>query len=253
MNRPKVTFENHEAVYNFYREYRPHPRTSAFLYGALGNVFRPKVTYGGDSQEQIANIFDSGRTVILASNHLKAIDPCNIAALVNREELLHPIAKNGSIPSKKSLFKYAGVRQAIDGLGAFPVYRDEDAKAEKNKNGGKSLPMRAILDEFIDTAIARLDSGQHMAMFAEGTRNKGDITKLQPLFSGLGKMVCGVSKVEQPAIIPMALHYGTGPHDATITPHVQIGEPHIELFSHRKEVMAWLAPALQDCVDASTA
>jgi 1-acyl-sn-glycerol-3-phosphate acyltransferase len=249
MNRPEVTFQNHEEVYKFYTTYKPRPHTSSALYKAMGTVFTPRVTYAEGSQKTITDLLDSGRTLVLASNHTKNLDPCNIAAMANREATFRPIVGNSFIPSKMALFRRPGIRQIIDGLGAVPVYRLKDAEREKTKNPDSSPSYRKTIPELLDLCTDRLNDGQHMAIFAEGERNVKDITKLQPLFEGIGKIVCDAT--EQPAIVPMAIRYGDSLRDQYLAPDIFVGEPATDSFTHRKEVTAWLVTALQHCIDES--
>lgn len=249
MNRPEVTFQNHEEVYKFYTTYKPHPRTSTFLYGAMGRVFTPRVTYAEGARKTISDLLGSGRNIVLASNHTKNIDPCNIAAMADREDTFHPIVGNSFVLSKAAIFRHTVVRQIIDGLGAVPVYRLKDAEKEKVKHPGKSPQYRTTIVGLMDMCTQRLNEGQHMAIFAEGERNVKDITKLQPLFEGIGKVVCSVTEREQPAIVPMAILYGDSLRSQYASPEIFVGNPAIDSFSHRKDVTAWLVPALQHCID----
>lgn len=249
--RPKVTFDNHKAVYDFYKDHRPRPSTRAFLYGVVGKILAPQPKYIGKAQEQISDLEESGRTAVLVSDHTSLLDPLHLAALIRREKPFWWLQGNAFIPAKIGLFKYPVVRHIIDGLDGIPVARTKDVKKEESKNGGKPVATRAMGIEFFDVCTHRLNQGQNMAVFPEAERNTVDATKLQPLESGPGKLVCDVTDIEQPALVPMSIHYNKLFHGKFRAPDIFIGEPSVEPFNHRKEVIAWLAPALQACKDAA--
>lgn len=243
MKRPEVTAPNYEEVYDFYTDYRPSRAASHLLYGVMGVAFAPRVTFAEESKEQIDEILSGGKTVVLASNHLSLADPCNIAAMPMRERTLRPLAGNSFIPSKASLFGNTVLRRAVDGLGAVPVFREQDVPE------GSPVSARRTIRKFIEMCTSRLDSGQHMAIFAEGTRNGTDPTKIQKLSGGIGAVVCRVSQVEQPPIIPIALHYDRSKR----SPLVYVGQPSPKPFDRAEDVMNWLGPNLQNCLDSAIA
>ncbi len=243
MPRPKIELSNYSEVYDFYREHKQGPTTSRVLYGALGLIFRPRVGYAEGAQDGIATLLDNGRTVVLASNHTRGTDPCVIAALPAREEVLKTLVGNAFIPSKPSIFKSRTVRRLVDGLGAVPIWREEDLDTTTDRTQFNSATKK-----FLSTCIAKLDNGEHMGIFPEGTRNKVDPNRVQQLKGGVGLMICRVSKVEQPAIVPIGINYEEGLR-GLMTPKVWIGNPSDEPFEKPRQVVNWLPDQLQTCVD----
>ncbi len=241
MRRPPVTLENYQQVYDFYTEYRPYQRTTKTLGRLMACLFKPQVTYAEGAEEQIAELFDNDRSIVIASNHVSATDPPVIAAMAMRESVLQPMIGNSFIPAKASLFKRP-LRHAVDGLGSIPVFRKEDATPET-----EALLLRAG-SRLFRTCIARLNAGQNMVIFPEATRNQNpdNLLKLQ---NGVGKMVCAVSDVEQPAVVPMAIRYdGTRP--GMRKPVVYVSNPSEEPFTRSRDVMSWLQPAMQESLDS---
>lgn len=243
MPRPKIELSNYSEVYDFYRDHKQGPKTSRVLYGALGLAFRPRVGYAEGARDGLASMLDSGRTVVLAANHTKGTDPCVIAALPAREEVLKTLVGNAFIPSKPSIFKNGIVRRLVDGLGAVPIWRDEDVDTTTDRSQSGSATKK-----FLATCIAKLDGGEHMGIFPEGTRNKVDPSRVQELKGGVGLMICRVTKVEQPAIVPIGVHYEEGLH-GLVTPKVWIGNPSDEPFARPRDVVDWLPDQMQTCVD----
>ena len=243
MPRPKIELSNYSKVYDFYREHKQGPATSRVLYGALGLVFRPRVGYDEGARDRLTTLLGSGRTVVLAANHTKGTDPCVVAALPAREQVLKPLVGNAFIPSKPSIFKNRIVRRLVDGLGAVPIWREEDVDTGTDRSQSSSATKK-----FLATCIAKLDSGEHMGIFPEGTRNKVDPSRVQELKGGVGLMICRVTKVEQPAIVPIGVHYEEGLH-GLVTPKVWIGNPSDKPFERPRDVVNWLPDQMQTCVD----
>jgi 1-acyl-sn-glycerol-3-phosphate acyltransferase len=246
MKRPEISLQNHPEVYEFYRSHRQGQRAARFLHGALGLAFRARIGFTDGAEDRLRSLFDSGRTVVLASNHVRAIDPCVIAGLPTHHDTLNPLVGSAFIPAKPSIFKYGVVRRLVDGLGAVPVWRENDAKTEQDARLIKSASTALLA-----TCVAKMDAGEHMAIFPEGTRNKTDPARLQELKGGVGIMICRVSKVEQPAIVPVGISYGEAKLGA-LTPSVWIGMPSDEPFAKPRQVMQWLPDQMQAAVTNAT-
>ncbi len=249
MPRPSIELSNYPEVYDFYRNHKQGPISSHMLLGAIGLIFQPKVGYSEGAEDRIASLLDSGRTIVLASNHTKLTDPCVIAALPAREQALSKLSGNAFIPSKPSVFNNPIVRRLVDELGAVPTWRVEDIDSTVTD---QTLLLKGATKALIMTCVAKLNSGEHMAIFPEGTRNKGDPYRVQELNRGVGLMICQVSQVEQPAVVPMGIHYKEGKL-GLVTPSVWIGEPSEEPFDRSREVVNWLPDQLQACVDHAVA
>ncbi len=253
MGRPQVTLENYEEVYRFYKDYRPTKLTAWILSGGLGLKFRPSVHFAPGAEERVDEIIKSGRPLVIASNHLLDTDPRIIAAAAARESVLRRLVGNTFIPSKSPIFyspdpsvKQRFEKYAVDGLGAIPVYREKDFM-----NDEAALKMvRKTLRPFMDVSVGRLNQGMNMAIFPEGERNEADPEKVQPLFSGIGSMVCRVSKVEQPAVLPWAIWYT---EEGMQKPIVWIEQPSDERFTKPREVSDWLHPQMQTALDRAIA
>lgn len=244
MSRPKIELSNHSEIYDYYRKHQQGPHVARFLHGTLGLVFRPKVGFDPNAEDKLSQVFAKGRTVVLASNHIKAVDPCVIAALPAREPALEPVAGTTFIPSKRSIFKNTVVRHLVDGLGAVPVFREKDVAETDDPRH-----LRAATRALLETCIAKMNAGEHMAIFPEGTRNTVDSRRVQQLQGGLGLMLCRVTKVEQPAIVPIGIQYSESGVQRTFTPNVWVGQPSEEPFAKPRDLMDWLPDQLQSCVD----
>lgn len=252
MSRPSVTLDNYREVYAYYQDHQQHLVAARLLHGTLSVAYHPQVSYADGAEEKIEGLLNVSRQLVLAANHTYWADPCVVATLPRTQTLLRPLLGTTFIPSKAPIFSNLILRRIVDGLGAVPVFRVEDLEVagEDAHEAEQSRLLRRAGSLLLETCTVKLDGGQHMAIFPEGTRNEGDPLKVQRLHGGVGRMVCGVSQVEQPAIVPVGVHYDERSR-LRLEPSVYIGEPSSEPFAKPREVMNWMRSVLQDCVDAS--
>lgn len=252
MKRPPVTLENYVNVYDFYKSYEPSRLGTLMLYGALGAAFSPHVVYGDTVRPQIDEALGKNRPLVIVANHTRDIDPCIMASTLIRQPSLRPLMGNTFIPAKSPIFHDLiksprflnyGLRRAVDGLYAIPVFRGKDY-------GDKNPTLVPASKRLLDTCIAKLNLGDHMAILGEGERNTKDPTKVQKIQAGVGVMVCRVSEVEQPALLPMGIYYGEDKEYGR-RPTVYFGDLSTEPFGNRRDVINWLQIELQNSVDAA--
>lgn len=250
--RPKVTLENSEEVYQFYTDYRPNKIANRLGHLGMSLAFRPRVSYDPGAPEAITEMLQSGTRILMAINHLRFIDQFTIASMAQREKVLRPMTGNTFIPAKKSLYNPA-LRYGLDIMGAVPTFRAKDVL---NRDGSvdevKTLPRKLATKRLIATSIERINDGNHMAIFPEGTRNDeedADVTRLQRLSPGIGIIACGLDQDVNYALLPVGMFYGRhGEPTKTNHPYVHIGRPIPGPFSSPNEVLETLGPAMQTTV-----
>jgi 1-acyl-sn-glycerol-3-phosphate acyltransferase len=146
----------------------------------------------------------------------------------------------------------------IDGLGAIPIVRLEDLDR-------RGMVITPEIEELHRKAMLRADEievsklveqGNHMAGFWEGTRNREDPTKVQPLKKGIGYTVCKAAEDVDVSIVPVGICFGGKPTDHKklavphkYTPHVHIGMPFRVETTSPEELVQVVRPAIQGCVD----
>ncbi len=116
--------------------------------------------------------------VLLASNHQSYLDPALVAACLRRE--MHFMARS-------SLFRNPAFRALIVGCNAFPIERDKaDVKGVKE-------------------AITRLEAGNILLVFPEGTRTRN---------GSVGRMKPGIGALAERASVPIVPVLIDGAHEA---------------------------------------
>ena len=189
--------------------------------------------------------------IIIAANHINNRDQYVVAASAQIEPTLRPMRGKTFIPAKEPLFQNPLLRRGVDVMGAMPAFRTKDAARTKNADKAENRQkLRSMASrQLIETAIARIDQGNHMAIFPEGTRNTVDPLRVQELKGGVGIIATGVSTETPIAVVPMGLCYGLEDNFASLSPAVHIGQPLTDRFEHPSTLTAELYGQLQHCVD----
>lgn len=253
MVKPKITLDNYPQVYNYYGSHRPNLYVNKTLHALLGAAIRPQVSFALGTEKEIADLLQTHATIVLASNHVSNFDPPVIASMAQREDAMRPMRGQTSVLAKRSLFKQP-LRPVIDQLYAIPTFRSGDAKhPDGTVDETRTALQRAASQEVQDMSVRLLDSGVHMAIFPEGTRNKGDPTRVQQLKRGLGDIVCRVSLKTALAIVPMGIHYASENLSASLTPAVYVGAPIEGPFTDAQHVTERMQHELQTAVDMASA
>lgn len=248
MGRPKATIENSAALYKYYAERETARPVSYLLHGIASVAFAPHVRFQEGAEERIKKILAEGKHVVLASNHTRNSDSGAMAALMLRQRAFRPLIGTTIGPAKPSLFKHFGLRHGFEALGAVPVWRKQDKDDLPPEQQRHWRPATLGFLRFATAQLNKDRNGRNMGIFPEGTRNKGDATTVQPLDGGIGYIVSRVSEGNKPSVVPIGISYpDKGLYGRS--PNLYVGMPSTEPFNKGKELMDWLAPQLQTCVD----
>lgn len=252
MTKPEVMLENYQQIYDYYGSRRPNVYANKILHTFLGAIIRPQITFDLGAKEELSRLLETQTTLILASNHTSNFDPPTIAAMAQREKIMRPMRGNTSVMSKQSLFKWP-LRSIIDQLYAIPTFRTGDVeRSDGTVDAERTTLQRAASQEVQDMSVRLLDSGIHMAIFPEGTRNKNDPSEVQPLKRGLGDIACRVSSETALAIVPVGIHYTSEDTRTNFTPAVHLGAPVHGPFDDASHVTALMQHELQTAVDTAS-
>lgn len=262
MARPKVELANYEAVYRYYETHKQNMAFARFAHFVLARVYRMDLTWDDGAPEAIAAAIQSGTRLIISPNHVTADDQYVIVAFAERLEALRPLRGKAFIPAEPSLFSRRGrkgkmLRWAVDELGALPTFRLTDLKrrnieiTEESKATQHAATIRAS-----EIQVAKLEAGEMMAGFWEGTRNRTDHRVVQPLKKGMAHTAIAAAENVPVAILPAGIYYGGEPEDydrpevpAKYRPHVHIGMP-LPVDTTDPEVLTKrVFGEIQHCVD----
>lgn len=238
MGRPKVELSNYEAVYDFYEKHRQNMAFARFAHFVLARVYRCDLTTDEGAPEAITEAIESGTRLIVSPNHITADDQYVIVAFAEKLAALRPLRGRTFIPAEPSLFRRRGrkgkmLRWAVDELGALPTFRLADLERRGIEITDEvSADHRAATLRASEIQVNKLNAGEMMAGFWEGTRNRADHRIVQPLKKGMAYTAIAAATTAAVAVLPVGLYYGCEPEDyakpvlpGKYRPHVHIGKP----------------------------
>lgn len=187
LRRPEIRLDNYEEVYRYYRDHR-QPAIAELGYRAMSTFMNPTVTYEEGAEDEIHDHILSGGQVVIAPNHLLNTDQYNIAALAASERVLHPLKRHTFVLARPDILsKNMAQRIGVDAMGAIPAWREKD---DKDKTEEARQLRSAATAMLLETCVYRIvEHGDHAALFKEGTRNNGDVSRLLPFRNGGGNIV----------------------------------------------------------------
>jgi 1-acyl-sn-glycerol-3-phosphate acyltransferase len=251
MKKPAIKLENYENIYEYYKDHKQNYSFARLGHAAMAAVFRPRVEYASDVKETVGRLLEQGKQLIIASNHVTGDDQYVVAAMAQREKALHQMRGKTFIPSKEPLFRNPLLRRAVDGMGAIPTFRSkdiEDPTLSPEEAELKKQTRRSAAKMLIDTAIYKMQRGEHMSIFPEGTRNPEQPKQVQDLMPGIGIIACGASEAVDVSILPTALYYGAD-RENRFTPKVYIGDIIHGPFDDPNEVLHRTHEGMQSALD----
>jgi 1-acyl-sn-glycerol-3-phosphate acyltransferase len=247
--RPDVRLHNINPLYSYYDELQPSAFAQKALLAVSAGIYRPQISYDDGAAERIKALTKEGSSLLMASNHINIFDQNAIAAVVYSQPAFQDVIGNTFVPAKVPYFLRPRLRSLMEMVGAVPVVRAQDVEGIDD---GISMQAKAAL-RLIKTCSKKLEKGQHMFIFPEGTRNKGDLRELGKINKGIGRIACGV-KDRDIAIVPMGLWYGDDPKFAdTLRPNLHVGTPIEGSFENPNQVLSLLRGAMRHCLDEVTA
>jgi 1-acyl-sn-glycerol-3-phosphate acyltransferase len=251
MKRPEVKLENYQAVYDFYKHYRSPRLAYQIGHRAMAAVYRPDVHYAPGAQDVIANHLQTGTRLILASNHVNNQDQYIVAAMAQREKVLRPMRGRTFIPAKESLFQNPLLRLGVDFMGAIPTFRQKDVSGTDSNDetaNAKQALQRSAASRLLGVSVQRITSGDHIAIFPEGTRNTGDVTQVQPAKRGISVIVGGLEDIPV-ALVPTGIFYGQGDDFDKRRPTVFVDIPLGRSFLQSPSLLTDIQTSLQSSLD----
>ncbi len=245
MKKPEVTLQNYEAVYDYYEQYQ-QPRIGAYIgHKIMSLMFRPNVEYADGADQTIEDILYAHGRLVVALNHLSDNDQYVVSAMALRERVFRPLVGHTFIQSKEVLFNHPNkivkplMRRGVDAMGAIPVFRKKDVNEDAN------YLRRLATDRMLQTSAEKIEHGQHMAIFPEGTRNTERPDVVQPLKPGINAVLGQAAANLLVGVVPVGFTYG----DDMRRPKMYVNEPMIYQPTRNDAFLGKLQSSLQHSVD----
>jgi hypothetical protein len=203
---------NYEQVFADVRESWQDPGRAELYHEVLSKVLSPHVIFAEGVEDRIGSEVRNGAQMAIALTHGTMFDPPHIAAMATQNDVFQPIIGKTMIGAKVGLFSTSVIGAVVPDLGAIPVWRKKDVhhKGESEEEAAELEAVRSKAgDEFIETEIYGMETdGLSMAKHVEGTRNRGDKTKIQKVYDGFGRVVSGVDPSKDILQTTIAFYYG---------------------------------------------
>lgn len=242
--RPPINLDDLGTLYEYYHDLQPNTLAQKALLAASAAAYKPQISYDEGAEEAIIDTEKRGSALLMGCNHINVFDQNAVGATLFSERAFKGAIGNTFVPAKVEYFMRPRLRKVMEAIGAVPVIRPQDIQHIPDNLRLQARAGRLL----IQTASQRLNNGQHMFIFPEGTRNKGDLRELGEIKGGIGKIAKGVVKREV-VIVPMALWYGENPSlKDTLTPNLHIGTPIEGPFKTSRQVVSPLNEALEHCL-----
>ncbi|MEK7599869.1 MAG: 1-acyl-sn-glycerol-3-phosphate acyltransferase [Patescibacteria group bacterium] len=254
---PEFSVEHFEPIYANVQQTWQNPDRAQLYHKMAGTLLKPNVNFGLFVQEQMQEHIGDGGLCAIAFTHGSVLDPLHIAAMAQRNQVFEPLIGKTMIGAKAGLFTAPIVKTIVPDLGAVPVWRHKDVIDEDRQSQEEQQRLREIRKQagraFIQTQIAGINTGHHMAMHVEGTRNKDKPMQIQQVQAGFGEVVAGVDQNVKVLIMTAAFYYGTGKNKTKRKPTMFVDIPVNQGRSEPEEVRRTITPSLQTTLDQAIA
>lgn len=237
-----VRLGNYQAVYDWYESYRQPRHVTKLAYRALNMYYKPEVHYIDGALEQFDDYRANDVPQIFVLNHLTNHSDQFVASALAHQMTPEDVGRT-RVLAKDELFR--GVqRYFIDMMGAIPTFRKKDhlsqpvfQEYDENDNiidqpSVQTIQVEKAADALIACTGNIVASGENMAVFGEGTHNKGNPLVLQKLRPGFARIALhAYARHASPVITPIGLSFGTSQDQLNPKNAVAVIAPSIHLSS----------------------
>lgn len=242
--RPELTPENHEAVYDYYRE--PQIRQWLnMLWRRTGNLlYSPDIVLSDETREDIETQFSLGKAALIASNHPSYHDAFSLPAAFLKTQI-SGLRETGAL-GKESLFR-GPLSVVSEATGSIPVFREKswpDTSRSTRIDAGNKL---------IETVTTRLRNGHSMVIMPEGTTSTEEsLTQLSAnrIQGGVARIAIAATDSES-FVLPIGIHYTHDRHQKRPPRHpvIAFGNPITEYSQNRSAMKARIVEGMQAALD----
>ncbi len=200
--RPRVTSENFDAVYDYYAINRRNRGFSETIHHAAHHILRPDVELDDNVRDSIQQAITEQKGIIVTANHPSQHDAFTMPAAMTETGI--PELMDIAAAAKSELFQNPFTRFLFEHTGCIPVFRQKsDAVLNREHTLARANRLNAVL-------VERLQRGENIAILPEGERSSEDDYEYVPL----NKIKTGVARLAiatsgQSVILPLGIYYDT--------------------------------------------
>lgn len=220
MKIPELTPENHVEIYEYFNDFEPNKHIQNLGFYAMHAWSNSDVQYKNNSNETIKTHLTNGGSVMLSPNHQCNADTPTVAGLVHSDkDTFGPLKGTTIIPAKAAMFTQPFLGKFIPHMGAHPTFRSKDFR--KDETG--QLLQNEVTEDLLKFNIDHLNNGGNIALFSEGTRNKGNPREVQKLKTGIARIALGTDDPSRLLIVTMGIAYKQ--NKLKRRPNIVVNEP----------------------------
>ena len=251
MKTTEIISDNHVEVYNYFGNEKMHTFIPWFAEKLVTKFIDPTV-YADDAIDFITKSYESNTPIIIASNHVRYHDQnVALAAFSKIPELNAHTLGNTFILGKSPYFKHPLSRYYHQYANVAPVFRPEDIEKELSDTDKRTRLLRAS-ESMFNMSVKRLNRGENLLIFPEGTRNRNDWRKNMDIKAAIGNIASkGWEYGMHFGILPVGIAYENKNLRSLKNPVVYFGQPILPRDDKPRRVAVTLADAMQECTDTA--
>lgn len=237
-----VDLNNYQAVYDWYESYRQPRYITKLAYRALNMHYKPEVHYMDGALEQFEDYRTNDVPQIFVLNHLTNHSDQFVASAIAHQMTPEDVGRT-RVLAKDELF-HGARRYFVDMMGAIPTFRKKDYLSQQvfqesdeadnaiNQPPDQTLLVEKAADALIACTGNIVAKGENLAVFAEGTHNKGNPLIVQKLRPGFARIALhAYARHVSPVITPIGLSFGSSQDQLKPKNAVAIIAPSLHLNS----------------------
>jgi hypothetical protein len=251
--------ENFQAVYADVERNWQDPERAAQYHRVARKVLHPITLFGPGVEDRMGQVFKNGGRGAIAITHGNFLDPVEIAAFAEEEEVFDPMQGITMIGAKVPIFMYPLLGKRAPDLGGYPLWRTPDVIDKKRQSPEEQERLlewqKRAGRASIDLEVNGMNNyGKHLVKHVEGTRKakppekQKHHLKIKRVYPGFGETMARVDQSIEVLMITAAIYYGRyrSLNKTWLNPTIYLDIPENQRRDDSEEVTRTIIPSLQE-------
>jgi hypothetical protein len=247
--------DNFQTVYDHVEQTWQDPERALEYHQLAGRVMHPNTLFGPGVEDRIGQTLKNGARLAIAFTHGQFVDPGEIAAMAEHNDVFEPMKGITMIGAKVPIFMMPILGKRVPDLGAYPIWRlgdllnkkqspeEQDYIKEWQKKAGQGS---------IELEISGINEhGLHVVKHVEGTRKAkppekpGHPLKVKKVRDGFGETVARVDPSIELLVVTAAFYYGRRFTKTLLNPTIYLDIPEDQRRDDPEAITRVIRPSLQ--------